>query len=211
MICRAVCVGSIVAPGRYQHINAMAFTGRLLFAELRGHSYNSSRLAQIEDALREFGWTPLPFLVSTAFANRRARNERWHDADHPRAAEAADIVGDLLRFAQLPAQSSVLVIGDSTTAFCYDRKFDARPGELARVVEANAGVIPFFQAVSGSHFGSYNGSFLQQTDLSAQRQWRYDAVLLIGGWNEEWHSAFDQHYLDTNVAILTARAVELLA
>ncbi len=188
----------------------MAFAGRLLFAELRGHLYNSSRLAQIEEALREFGWTPLPFLVSAAFANRRARKERWHDADHPAAAEAADIVGSLLRFAQLPAHSSVLIIGDSTTAFCYDRAFDTRPGDLARVVEANTCISPFFQAVSGSHFGSYSDSFLQQTDLSAQRRWRYDAVLLVGGWNEEWHSAFDQHYLDTNIAILTARAAELL-
>ena len=120
------------------------------------------------------------------------------------------------------AKSSVLVIGDSTTAYCMDRKNELHPALLSNAIQASCGVVPFFQSMSGAHFSSSgwtkrgnewhrcDTSFLHQLQKSADAGWRYDFVLLVGGWNEVSNYRFSLPYLYRVVEELTVASLSLL-
>jgi hypothetical protein len=180
----------------------------LLFAELAGYPYDSTVCRLVDQTLLDFGWTPLPLLTGKSWFKGRTLSRDWYDPNHPRPAEVSRIVVDLLALGKVPAGSRVLVVGDSTTAFCRDSKKEITGQELTALVLAQTGVDVYWSSVSGTHFSSWKGGFKEQ--LQSNRGWRYDYVLLVGGWNELLNTWCSSDYLYEAVLEFTAEAAALV-
>ena len=76
----------------------------------------------------------------------------------------------------------VLVVGDSTSSYCVDKEYELTWPELrGRAREACRCVDFYFESWSGAT----PRSFLTQAENAAWWGWKYDWVLLIGGWNSD--------------------------
>ena len=81
---------------------------------------------------------------------------------------------------ELSLSGDVLVLGDSTSAYCVDRKNEVSWSDLrARSSEACVGVNFYFESWSGTT----PRAFLSQAANAAWWGCSYDWVLLVGGWN----------------------------
>jgi hypothetical protein len=133
----------------------------------------------------------------------------------------AFFTSSFLQAAGVPPGSSVLILGDSTTAYCCDKMREMSFAQLSGRVEELCAVRPFFQSVSSSHFSSgfwekreddwnwVSTSFLQQMQRSLDAEWRYDYILVVGGWNEESNRSFTKMYLYEQAELLTLTALRL--
>ena len=80
----------------------------------------------------------------------------------------------------LSLSGDVLVLGDSTSAYCVDREKEVTWGDLrARASDDCGGVNFYFESWSGAT----PRAFLSQAANAAWWGCSYDWVLLIGGWN----------------------------
>jgi len=79
---------------------------------------------------------------------------------------------------------SFLLVGDSTFRSSISRWDTSR--FCSAVVEGIEGATLWMENVSGSSFSHTNPekSFLSQLYASTEKDWRYDVVLLVGGWND---------------------------
>ena len=79
-------------------------------------------------------------------------------------------------------RGDVLVIGDSTSAYCVDRERELSWSDLRCKAREACGD-------AGFYFESWSGatphSFRTQAENDAWRGAPYDWVLLIGGWNSD--------------------------
>ena len=80
---------------------------------------------------------------------------------------------------ELSLSGDVLVLGDSTSAYCVDRMSELTWNELRGNLSRECGV--------GFHFEAWSGAtpraFLNQAENASWRGRAYDWVLLLGGWN----------------------------
>ena len=173
---------------------------KVFFCELEGYGYKDHYdLATIFESV---GMTRLPFKLPNGFRNAklRARSPHWFDVEHAKAGVVAKfivapIVHKLLKKLERNNEEPIYiaVIGDSTTAYCYDRAYEVSYHELSVMVEeklqqtGHINVRVDFFARSGSFFSGTRGFFSQIRDvLGVERQYgKYDALLLIGGWNAQ--------------------------
>ena len=82
----------------------------------------------------------------------------------------------------LGLRGDVLVIGDSTSAYCVDRERELSWFDLREKASAACeGVNFYFESWSGAT----PGSFLTQASNASRWGYTYDWVLLIGGWNSD--------------------------
>lgn len=123
---------------------------------------------------------------------RAKAKHSWVDPNHPNLDGATDIVTSLIQQTGLTG-GRVLLLGDSTSTHCIDRQsgweygryiynWSARDSMQERVLLAT-GVEVHHYGVSGTSFeGDDNfGSWL---DRAVQTN-AYDAILLVGGWNQK--------------------------
>ncbi len=131
------------------------------------------------------GWTTLEW--STRIPTNAMRPGLWYDNSHPRARLSEDLIVGWVRMIQRrnPNTMSVLLIGDSSIAYCFDRYTCVTRKELRDNVMRRTGVDVWLGAVSGSSFTwSYWSNFKQQVVNATKPNHRFDAVLLVGGWNQ---------------------------
>ena len=100
--------------------------------------------------------------------------------DHPKFRLVVRIIADIVRREGLVG--SILILGDSTCAHCFDRTYEASRWSLQKQInstlEGCAEV--YFACVSGAglkHFAS------QARDMAKYGEKCYDYVLVVGGWN----------------------------
>ena len=136
-----------------------------------------------------FGWTTLEWSIR----NPEHTDKRWlwSDPVHPRATLVEDLLVGWIRQIQRASHRKVcrvVVVGDSTTAHCFDSWYATTTvGGLARRVERRTGLDKYglwIGSVSGTHFTSRRAPFAEQIRNAVDGGWTYDAVLLVGGWNQ---------------------------
>lgn len=203
---------------------------RLFFAETLGFQYTSGVVRQVQEALVDAGWVQLPFYLTVSSARNQINShtaidkKNWYDADHAKSSYVVNMLVELITHSQITKESTVLVIGDSTTAYCVDRKRDTTFGALSREIEKRTGVKLQFQSISGSSFTSgqwvkeksgdwhhTSTSFATQVINGTTDGWTYDFVLLIGGWNEEFNHWFSPEYIEREVTMLTTTCIDALS
>jgi hypothetical protein len=172
---------------------------KLFFCELARYHWASTMAYYFERALAFYGWSRLDFpdvMANNPDASVSADEDGfvrdWYDTNHPRAELALKLVRDLLAQTKLAPASRVLLLGDSTTAYCVDtqQELSARAFETAILIET--GYHLTFFPVSGSRFEStwkiVDGvwvmtGFSERARVAMAAQ-QFDAVLLVGGWNQ---------------------------
>ena len=176
----------------------------IYFAELEGNGYHD--VFHLGEAFEKIGMTMLPYIVPLKYrtpflrrANAYRKNGVWYDEYHAKAAHVSmcivsPIVRSLLktRVHVKGEPISIAVIGDSTTAYCFDRACDVTDKHLSSMVTGQLAMtghtdvtVDFFSSSSTS-FSGWRGFFSQISDVNdAERYWgcKYDCLLLIGGWN----------------------------
>jgi hypothetical protein len=172
----------------------------LFFAELHLDRTATWISCLVGVVLRAFGWNELPLFC------RPYSKKAWYDRNHPKVDAAVDLVSHLVLEAKLAKESWALIIGDSTSSYCVKWEDTSRK-TFADAVFRQTGVHIRFEAESGTHFSSgYGKSFLAQAEKATAFGYpmnSYDAVILIGGWNEEWNSNFSRDYIYERVGELT--------
>jgi hypothetical protein len=176
----------------------------IYFAELEGNGDHDD--FHLGEAFEKVGMTMLPYSLPLKYrtpSKRRAnvyrKNGVWYDEDHAKAAHVSmcivsPIVRSLLKTrGHVKGEPiSIAVIGDSTTAYCFDRARDVTDKHLSSMVTGQLAMtghtdvtVDFFSS-SGTSFSGWRGFFSQISDVNdAERYWgcKYDCLLLIGGWN----------------------------
>ena len=144
----------------------------------------SMRLYSLIDAwLQASGWTTLEW--SNRIPSQTTHPDLWHDDVHPTACLVEDLVVGWVRkiLRQQPNTASVLLIGDSTTAYCFDRVCEISKGDLAHRIKCRTGVTTWFESISGTKFTRW-GNFEFQLSQGTYGGYTSDAVSLVGGWNQ---------------------------
>lgn len=160
--------------------------------------YDNYNLTKIFESI---GMTRLKFRLPYKFNKREDRNKshEWVDTNHAKADVVADsivtpLVDQLLTKFGWNNQNliNIAVIGDSTTAHCYDTTHEVTYPELSIKVKESLNIIgrnnvrvDFF-ASTGSSFSGKNCFFSQIHDVlntEIKYKGKYDCLLLIGGWN----------------------------
>ena len=99
---------------------------------------------------------------------------------HPKGSEVVRILRGITD--ELGIRGNVLVIGDSTSAYCVDRERELSWSDLREKARSACGGVNFY-------FESWSGatprSFLTQANNASWWGLSYDWVLLIGGWNSD--------------------------
>jgi hypothetical protein len=161
---------------------------------------------RIEQSLLERGWTMLKWPSGIVY-----NSEGWYDDCHPKASVVAELISTLINDMIINNSKikSILVIGDSTTAFCVDKARDrVRRLTLVNLIRSRlelTDIDVFIPSISGSSFTSFgwnwktkmhdlNTSFIVQIERGTQGGYLFDAVLLIGGWNQK--NILDDHIFD---------------
>ena len=157
----------------------------------------------LERMLARMGVNVLKFSLPKMFTTGllRDKSPAWFDEYHPHASIVVrDIVVPMVRqilvdhgyVAGSGQKFSVAVIGDSTTAYCFDRKSNEVGGcekwQLSKMVQEAMGTtdvyVGFFSSSGSSFCGPYG--FLAQTASVVENEASfgcYDALLIVGGWN----------------------------
>ena len=172
---------------------------RVFCCELEG--YGDVDPCGIVDMLTGMGLMCLPFRLSASqdTVEKRENHKKWMDRDHPIAQVVAySIVAPMVRCIlsscnyKPGSEFSVAVIGDSTTAYCFDKAYggmESTKQELSRLVtEAlkNELIFAGFFSVTSSSFSGWGNFLWQMKNVIAQentQKFKYDAMLIIGGWN----------------------------
>ena len=160
---------------------------------------------KLERMMTRMGIEKIKFSLPKAYSTNFLRNKSplWFDKNHPHASVVADdivvpMVKQILKQHNYVIGSgkkfSVAIIGDSTTAYCFDRRFN-EPGscmkwQLSEMVKTALGTDDIYVAFFSSSGASFCGShgFLAQTLWVVQNEkihGCYDALALIGGWNSK--------------------------
>jgi hypothetical protein len=159
--------------------------------------FKNLHLYQLIDAcLINSGWNVLEW--SNRIPDHMERPHMWHDSVHPKARLVEDIIVGWIRDIQQhqPTTESVLLVGDSTTAHCFDRTGEISSKNLAFKVKQRTGVNIWIGSISGRSFTERN-NFTEQIQWATSEKYRYDAVLLVGGWNQSYNSnAFTKKVFD---------------
>ena len=176
----------------------MSTARRVFCCELDG--YGDVDPCGMHCMLTGLGFTSLPFHLSAAqdTADKRWAHPKWIDALHSVGQVVAySIVAPMVRRILADcnyvsgAAFSIAIIGDSTTAYCSDL---ARPPmastrrEVSTLIKEAVGnddlYIRLFSS-SGSSFSKKWDFHKQMNEVisSESRDWGYDAIVLIGGWN----------------------------
>jgi hypothetical protein len=150
---------------------------------------------RIDRLLKEAGFKTLSWPESTP--SHVEEPDLWHNASHP----GPDLTFKLLKGWLNKIKGSkknkftVLVVGDSTIAYNTECWRDnagnwhlsiVQPAKWSKKLNRYTNRKCWFQAVCGSGFVRLNDkiSFIEQLDLSIDAGFRYNAVLLVGGWNQ---------------------------
>jgi hypothetical protein len=117
----------------------------------------------------------------------------WYDKSHPYVSLVEDLlVGWIRKIKRATAHDikTMLIVGDSTTAFCFERKKAIDVEVLARLtrrVAYRTGLdMVLFKSVVGTYFTD-SECFSDQIRQATQNNERYDAVFLVGGWNQAYY------------------------
>jgi hypothetical protein len=108
----------------------------------------------------------------------------WWDGNHPGPARVVELVTNWLTQTGLPRGSRVYLVGDSTTAYSVDRCEAVTWYDLAHQVEEATGISVYFSSVSGSSFDTRWGNIVYKASRVESFTEQFDAVLLVGGWNQ---------------------------
>jgi len=160
----------------------------LFFCQLAANGWSSSITRALQRLLISLGWTMLQFNLPKGECSKSGRKSsaRWHDCNHPKLDGAIDIVSRLVLQMGVPQGGRVLVLGDSTSTHCIDRQSwypDHVRVKMQESVLRWTGVNIVHRGVSGTSFTGRNSFHSVLADLEATGE--YDAVLLIGGWNQK--------------------------
>lgn len=157
----------------------------------------------LERMLTRMGINVLKFTLPKAFSTAflRDKSSVWFDEYHPHASVVVEdvvlpmvhqVLKDHTYVIGSGKKISIAVIGDSTTAYCFDRRSNAVGGcekwQLSSMIQEALGTtdvyVGFFSS-SGSSFCSWDG-FLAQTESVIRNEASfgcYDALVIVGGWN----------------------------
>ena len=80
---------------------------------------------------------------------------------------------------ELSLFGDVLILGDSTSAYCVDRESELSWRDLREKAKAECGINFYFESWSGAT----PRAFLNQAANAAWWGCSYDWVILLGGWN----------------------------
>lgn len=181
----------------------MAVGPKLFFARLACNGWKTDAIKCIQRVLISLGWVMLPFELpvgqGTKYGRARA-SATWFDPNHPRLDLATDIVCGLIKKMEMKRGDKVLLLGDSTISYCIDSysgeyvgnrwvshyDYAAREAMVAKIL-AKTGVHLYHYGVSGSAFGGRNG-FQASLNRATKNSHEYQAILLVGGWNEAHQS-----------------------
>jgi hypothetical protein len=151
---------------------------------------NYATYAIIDIWLRKKGWTVLEW--SPNIPTRQIKHYLWWDNVHPGARLVEDLIIGWIR--QMNRKSgkvfqSILVIGDSTTAYCFDTKYEIKTSMLSRKISSRTGTQIWIGSVSGTSFTLYpDSNFTEQIRSSTRNgEYKFDAILLVGGWNQAYN------------------------
>jgi hypothetical protein len=173
----------------------------LYFAELEYDRTATWISTLVGNVLRLFGWISLPLFC------RPYNKKTWYDRNHPKYEAAVDLVSHLVLETGLQRGAWALIIGDSTSSFFLRMENETfTRNTFANEVRKITGVNIMFSAISGTHFSSpWDRSFLGQAKKATDRYPinSYNAVILIGGWNEESNWTFSPEYIREKVEELT--------
>ena len=172
---------------------------KLYFTELACNGWGSALTLMIQNLLCLYGWTMLAFTLPAGEQTERGRTKAkkfWRDSNHPKLNRATDIVTRLVKQMGLEKGSRVLLLGDSTTSHCIDRQhgwhnnrhvysYEARNTMQQDVLTATGIEVHHF-GVSTTSFEGYDNFFvwLENAVERNKDDTPYDAILLIGGWNQ---------------------------
>ena len=186
---------------------------QLFFVELRGDGQDPDNqfpdaYERIEVSLLKRGWSMLKWPTEIVFTE-----DEWYDVCHPKPQVVAELISKLITvmITDNPKIRSILVIGDSTVAYCTDKKRDISYRDLVQLIISRPEFTEFEQeidvyitSISGSSFTSsawnfctkkYNKTtFIVQIEHGIKGGYHYDAILLIGGWNQK--NILDDHIFD---------------
>jgi hypothetical protein len=149
----------------------------------RAHAKKQAIYSRIDRLLHNVGWTTLEW--SLRIPTRHQKYWLWYDNVHPKEDLVEDlVVGWVRRICAIhPTTVSLLLVGDSTTAYCFDRERGIKLADLAKKIKQRTGVRVWFFSVSGTSFTGED-NFTDQIEKATADDWTYDAVLLVGGWNQ---------------------------
>lgn len=163
---------------------------RLFFAELNISPWMSSTVKNIQKKLIKKGWKMLPFL-SEGYDKFYSRT-KWFDPNHPDVDAVVEILINLTSNANFPSNASVLVLGDSTLSYCYsyykleytdEEREKIKSAIESRVYDATGTKISLY-AVPDTSFTSYNCFYYKWWQAVGIHKQSFDAILLVGGWNQ---------------------------
>ena len=109
----------------------------------------------------------------------------WHDPFHPKAKEVIRCVSAALRGGMISGH--ILLGGDSTVAYCSDRKKEMPMKKLAREIRKRCHAVKSIRIVSVSGAG-YKGFLDQIVSDEKSGGGPYDEYVLFGGWNDDGQS-----------------------
>ena len=101
----------------------------------------------------------------------------YQSTDHPMSDEVVRILRGMS--GELSLFGDVLILGDSTSAYCVDRRSELGRRDLREKAKAECGINFYFESWSGAT----PRAFLNQAAKAAWRGCSYDWAILLGGWN----------------------------
>ena len=149
----------------------------------------------LDNYLCNKGWHMIPW--SNNFASYESSPELWFDQYHPKAELVIKMLIEWINAIKSTSSKKieyVLIVGDSTVAECI--KYEAwREGDgviekddLISIVKKETGVTLCIFAKCGTYFTKYKKKhdFVYQCKQAVRmiKNKTYDAVLLVGGWNQ---------------------------
>jgi len=163
-----------------------------------------------EQVLQDNGVHIIPW---PSMINKDHMPNKWFDNNHPKGDYCGEyIVGPMIHTIMKKLKLdkiNIAIVGDSTTAHCLDELRKKKKYGLSQLVQglnnykqtnklAKNSIKCKYYSQSGTSFNEeYKyGSFHQQAKKALERHTlkKYDAVLLIGGWNNDRHKKFYASY-----------------
>ena len=149
----------------------------------------------LDNFLNNKGWYMIPW--SDNFSSSRSSPESWFDQYHPKAELVIEMLVEWISTIKNISSKKieyVLLVGDSTVAECikYDSWYEGdgviEKDNLVSIVKKESGVTLDIFAKSGTAFTKYKNKhdFVYQCKRAKHliKENKYDAVLLVGGWNQ---------------------------
>jgi hypothetical protein len=144
-------------------------------------------------------WTMIPWFLE--FPTFDSHRNLWFDRAHPKACQCLAMLCKWINHIKMTNENikDLLIVGDSTIAGCFGDCSECegciKRTDLELLVKVCTGVTVYIFSQKGAAFSRDGNNFTQQCELAfeiAEGQ-KYDAVFLVGGWNEVWLAvAFEQ-------------------